>query len=188
MIVTIRLTGGSEARIEVDDDDAALNFLEKWQQRQAGIAALNLVNAMPFQPPASITRQTETDDVVRPPTVRSFADVDPSLLRKALSHVHGQPAAQILRIIAESANLTASDKEIRDKMPGGGEMNIAPHMAHITKCCKKVGIPLHALMLRQVRRLGVNKHVYYYRLSKAAAEIVKSIPDFDKPLELFGDL
>ena len=104
-------------------------------------------------------------------------------VRKVLQRIRGNPSSKLLLALTKSPNGVKDVvlKEILDL--GDDDRSIGPAMANISKQCKKVGIPLEAIVRKSVKRGTGGKMHYKYRISEQAASIIRSIENFTEPAE-----
>jgi len=154
--------GGVEAVITVADAHEAATLLSSLSNQKTSVL-----------PPAPVRQ------VVPTTAIPSASKIDLLALETTLRDLQGTRAAPLLSALSKSRE-GLSDAEIRNLLGLEAKANFGPAISTVSKACVRHRVLKEHVILSAQRRMPDKKIEYLYKITPEAADIVKSIPDFDK--------
>lgn len=100
-----------------------------------------------------------------------------------MDSLRGTKTAHFLNVLAGMSGHGGLDKDIKTEMSSDSDVNLAPYVASISKACKRMGVGMPDVLVRQEKRIRAGKYIYHYRLSDAAADFISMTPDLESDEE-----
>jgi hypothetical protein len=105
--------------------------------------------------------------------------VDEGPLRAALHRTRTNPASAKLLAKLAASPPGMSDSKLRAAIGMTEDDHFGPVMSHISKCCKREGLPFDAVLLKQTRRGMKGKLHYFFRVTHQAGMLIRANEDFE---------
>ena len=128
----------------------------------------------------NLLTQASSECEPKKPDIDVFGGSKSGTVEHVLESMRGTKTASFINILANLEGFGATDVVIKQKMPGGRDVNLAPYIASISKACKRSNLAFSELLIRKEKRFRAGKVLYHYQLTDSAAEYVNSIDDFEK--------